>query len=67
MERTAVWKWRELKRGEEEINEIIGRAGGQGGGVGPYTGELIDHAHVYARARTYGITMQQYVRRARKP
>lgn len=56
-----------MKRGEEEINEIIGRAGGQGGRVGPYTGELIDHAHVYARARTYGITMQQYVRRARKP
>lgn len=49
MERTAVWKWRELKRGEEEINEIIGRAGGQGGGVGPYTGELIDSR---ARLRT---------------
>lgn len=38
MERTAVWKWRELKRGEEEINEIIGRAGGQSSEVGPYTG-----------------------------
>lgn len=52
MERTAVWKWRELKRGEEEINEIIGRAGGQGSKVGPYTGERIDHANTHARAHT---------------
>jgi len=38
MERTAVWKWRELKRGEKEINEIIGRAGGQSSEVGPNAG-----------------------------
>lgn len=42
-----MWKWRELKRGEEEINEIIGRAGGQGSEVGPYTGERIDHANTH--------------------
>lgn len=50
MERTAVWKWRELKRGEEEINEIIGRAGGQSSEVGPYTGAKRPHTH------THGIT-----------
>ncbi|MED6263866.1 hypothetical protein CHARACLAT_009022 [Characodon lateralis] len=45
MERTAVWKWRELKRGEEEINEIIGRAGGQSSEVGPYAGVYRPHTH----------------------
>lgn len=52
MERTAVWKWRELKRGEEEINEIIGRAGGQSSGVGPYTVQWTDHTHTPATVCT---------------
>jgi len=48
-----VWKWRELKRGEEEINEIIGRAGGQSSEVGPYTGAKRPHTHTQSQASTH--------------
>lgn len=68
MERTAVWKWRELKRGEEEINEIIGRAGGQGGELGPPlppARESLWTMRTATRARTHAVTVQRYVQRTR--